>query len=124
MFLLILLLPSIGVEVWTVLPALRAVAAAYSITPVAMPSSPMDSVAWVDFRRQLQKHFSEYDLYIPLEDIIVQDPELVGPELPRFMRKACGDGLLYVWVPMKISVPIYGPVVWDWCWVPKVKKVT
>ncbi len=120
--LLLLLLPSLGVAFWTVAPSVKAVVAAYMITPVAMPGQPFDDLGWVDFRRQLQKHFSSYGLYIPMEDIIISDADLVGQELPQFMRAACGDGLLYVWIPLKMRLPVYGSVVWDWCWVPKVAR--
>lgn len=119
---LALLLPAFAVATWTLMPPLRAVAAAYMITPVKMAKEPMDELGWVDFRRHLQKHFSSYGLYIPMEDIIVSDPNLVGRELTQFMQNACGDGSLYVWIPLKMRVPVYGTVVWDWCWVPEVAR--
>lgn len=120
---LLSLLPTIAVLIWTLRPPLQAITAAYMITPVTMSNQPMDEVTWVDFRRGLQKHFSGYGLYIPMEDIIVSDPNLVGQELTQFMQKACGDGTLYVWVPLKMRLPIYGTMIWDWCWVPDVKRV-
>jgi len=117
---ILLVLPTLAVVGWTFAPAFRAIAAAYTITPVALPANKFDELSWLEFRRGMQKHFSSYDLYVPMDDIVVADPDVVGPDLADLTRKACGDGRLFVWLPLKLRLPLYGAVVWDWCWVPRV----
>ncbi len=118
----LMLLPTLGVALWAIGPTFRAIVAAYALTPVVVPSAPMDAMAWVDFRRQMQKHFSQYDVHVPMEDMVIQDAGLSGAELTQFTRKACGDGLLYVWIPLRVTLPVWGTIVWDWCWVPRIKR--
>lgn len=118
---LMLFLPMLGALGWSVYPSATALVAAATFPSVdeEMWSSEGGSF---DVQRSIQKHFLGYRLYLPLEDIFVAQPK-GNSDLKRFtllMRKACGYGRVYVWLPLKLRLPFIGDKVFEWCWKPKV----
>ena len=76
----------------------------------------------VTIKRLIQRHFLDYSVYIPVEDIvIIASEKKEGNRLESLMTKACGHGSLFVWIPLKISLPFYGEKVHEWCWKPSLQ---
>lgn len=76
-----------------------------------------DSTERYRFRRTIQRHFLKHSLYLNLDDIILsENDQSTAQKLTFLMRKACGQAKMYVWVPMKIRLPVIGSKVWEWCW--------
>jgi hypothetical protein len=112
---------------WTFEPALRAVIASLSLNDTFL-SSDLGEINQeaLNVRRRIQKHYLEYDVYMPLEDIIVPIGPAADPSKNRLtflMRNVCGSAKIYVWVPIKIRVPVFGNMIWEWCWKPKLKDL-
>jgi hypothetical protein len=52
-----------------------------------------------------------------MEDIIFTRTETKKQRRLNFlMQKACGEGRIYIWIPIKFTWPIVGERVFDWCW--------
>ena len=128
-FFIALIAPLIAAVVWSGLPAARAYYAARAFDFPTMAEHDWDDGAkTVELRRHLQKHFLNHNVYIPMEDIVVANPnetdqghagnERNPANVAMLMQKACGKGRLYVWIPLKIRVPISGEKVIEWCWKP------
>ena len=83
---------------------IKALWASWLLTPVEYNvTSFSDYESSHKFRRQIQKHYMQYGLYIPLEDIIaVNLLDNSQARLNFLMRNACGQAKLYVWVPLKL----------------------
>ena len=77
-------------------------------------SSPRELLT---YRRRIQKHFLKLKTYIPMEDIVIpSEAGTANDRLKKLMRKACGKGTIYIWIPLKFRWPIAGERVIDWCW--------
>ena len=135
LFGLALLAPVVASAGWSVWPAARAYLATRLFDFPTMSEQDWDDGAkTVELRRHLQKHFLSNNVYIPMEDIVVTSPteESAGAaanantpaNLAMLMQKACGRGRLYVWIPLKIRVPITGEKVIEWCWKPHASSNT
>lgn len=73
----------------------------------------------LSLRQRIQMHFLSKDVYLPLEDIIFVQQDVDPNERPIFlMRNACGEGKLYIWIPLIFRLPLYGNSVWEFCWTP------
>lgn len=134
-FALALLAPAVGATVWSCFPAARAYYASHVFELPAMSEQEWgDASKTIELRRQMQKHFLSHNIYIPMEDIVVSSgadeasgsgSETRGPaNISALMQKACGRGRLYVWIPLKIRVPITGEKVIEWCWKPHASNNT
>jgi hypothetical protein len=116
----VLAAPTLAAAAWTCWPALSAAAAALAFGKVET-----DEGGWQDpeqvmaIRRHVQKHFLDHAVYIPLEDIVVDDAsDTAAGSLSLLMQKACGRGRLYVWIPLRFRLPALGEKVVEWCWKP------
>ncbi len=109
---------------WSGYPTLSAVAAVYTTKSIAFADgAENDDSAELRIRRTLQKHFLKYGVYLPVEDIIVVNKKAGLRNRAVFlMQKICGKGRIYVWVPLKMRLPIVGDRVFEWCWKPTVQK--
>lgn len=116
----LMILPTVFAIYWTTIPALLAVVA-ISRFPIPNPqeSEWEDKRRVLEVKRRIQKHFLDYSVYLPMEDIIV--PVSLGDErteLSFLMQNTCGRATLYVWIPFKFRLPLIGDKVIDWCWKP------
>jgi hypothetical protein len=66
-------------------------------------------------QRKIQQHFMQHDVYIPLQDVVVEMPES-DERLTFLMRKACGQAKLYIWLPFAVKLPLKGKMLSSWCW--------
>jgi hypothetical protein len=72
----------------------------------------------------LQHHFLNRSIYVPLEDIVVPEEAGAGPsDYGMLMQRACGRGKIFLWIPLKFTLPILGEKVIEWCWIPPTKDV-
>ena len=63
-----------------------------------------------EIKSSVQKHFSGYRIYIPHEDIHTSN-EKVSKQLD----KRCGEGKVYIWVPLEFNLYSAGIKVYEWC---------
>lgn len=119
------LAPIAGTVAWTFFPSFASLAAMVKLssTPLQV-SQHASSEDILTVKRQIQRHFLEYSVYIPTEDIVLfEDAEQKNSRLETLMTKACGRSNLYVWVPFKFALPFYGEKVIEWCWKPKLQTL-
>ena len=116
--------PPLAAALWSCWPSLQAMVASRRYTaPRITEQDWRDGGKSTELRRQIQRHFLSYNVYIPLEDIVVTGDD--GPEaseLSLLMQKACGRGRLFVWIPLIFRFSITGEKVFEWCWKPQVSS--
>lgn len=112
-----LVAPTALVLSFTVAPSADALWAALRWS-MAKPSIPEEASAaeLVTARRTIQRQFLDHGVYIPFEDITfdVKGTDASEPLL-FLMRKSCGMGRIYIWIPLKLRLPILGEKVFEWC---------
>lgn len=119
---LICLAPIAATLVWTFFPSIRSATAVAKFQSAGQTYRLQDEESVLAVKRQIQRHFLDYSVYIPTEDIVVLlDVEAKNTRLESLMTKACGKGTFFVWVPFKIALPFYGEKVIEWCWKPKLQ---
>ncbi len=120
---LLCLIPIAAAATWSFLPSLRSIVAVTKFSQIMIESADLDSdESSVTLKRQIQRHFLDYSVYIPVEDIVIIAPDKKEDNrLESLMTKACGSGSLFVWIPLKISLPFYGEKVHEWCWKPSIQ---
>lgn len=93
----------------------RVLFAAKSFGEISLEGEPKE------IKRNIQNKFRKKKVYVPLEDIVLETSET--PQiLIDDMRKSCGKGEVYVWLPMHVKLPVFGDRIWEKCWKPKIKK--
>jgi hypothetical protein len=120
---LLCLIPIAAAATWSLLPSLRSIVAVTKFSQITVNSADLNSYeSSVTIKRQIQRHFLDYFVYIPTEDIVIITSEKKdGNRTESLMTKACGSGSLFVWIPLKISLPFYGEKVHEWCWKPSIQ---
>lgn len=112
---LLIFVPVLACIVWSCFPALKAVVAA-GILDFRKEAVLGDGDSPLEHKRRLQKHFLSHDVYIPLSDITLANGESSLDQQRLFsMRKICGQGKIFVWIPLKFRFPILGEKVVEWC---------
>jgi hypothetical protein len=97
-------------------PAAMATLATISIRPQSWFEEGVASDTSL-LRGKVQKHFLTFGIYIPLSDIVVIGTEASNDARLLFiMRKSCGDGMIYAWVPFQFRIPFFGIRTYEWCW--------
>jgi len=112
--------------VWTVLPSLKSWVAATIFEQQTISASAWEThTDFHELKRSIQRHFLNYDVYVPLEDMIQglppQGSAAKASELSLLMQKACGQATLYVWIPIRFRIPLIGDRVTEWCWKPPIQ---
>jgi hypothetical protein len=120
---LLCLTPIVATVIWTIFPSISSAVAIAKLSghqfELAATAGDLEAQT---IKRQIQRHFLDYSVYIPTEDIVIfQDGESKNTRLETLMTKACGRGSMFVWVPFKIALPFYGEKVIEWCWKPKLQ---
>ncbi len=120
---LLCLIPIAAAATWSLLPSLRAAVAVTKFSQITISASDLSTEeSAVTVKRQIQRHFLDYSVYIPIEDIVIIAPDKKEDNrMESLMTKACGRGSLFVWIPLKISLPFYGEKVHEWCWKPSIQ---
>lgn len=115
--------PLLATFVWTSFPSIKSAIAIAKFDPISFNQRDFGSNEPITaLKRQIQRHFLNYSIYIPTEDIVLlSEEENKNNRLETLMTKACGNGSLFVWVPFKIILPFYGDKVIEWCWKPSLK---
>ena len=111
------LLPVILVLVWSFEPSIRAMLAV-----MAFPSSGSELAESnvQEAKRTIQNHFRKYDVYIAVTDIvaILDSYSDDNNQVRDWTESVCGSANLYVWVPLRVRLPLIGDKVTEWCWKP------
>jgi hypothetical protein len=117
------LLPIAAAITLSLLPSVRYIIAVIKFNQLSEGAIDLESVETeVLVKRQIQRHFLDYSVYIPVEDIvIIASDKKEDNRLESLMTKACGHGSLFVWIPLKISLPFFGEKVHEWCWKPSIQ---
>ena len=120
-----LLTPFLAAMVWTFYPSLQSTWAVFSMPKVNTTEiwdSTNDPAIKQRLRRQIQQHFLHHSIYIPFDDIYINELEPHSQDyfVSLVMQKSCGRGRLLIWVPFKIRLPIIGEKVFEWCWKPQI----
>lgn len=115
---IIAILPWLIALGWTFAPSVRALLASIDLelTPSVIQLNGDGSTS-TSVKRQIQRHYREYGIYVPLEDIYFSsEAKESNARLSFLMQKACGRATLYVWIPLRLRLPLEGEKVFDWCW--------
>jgi len=123
----LLILPSIGAATWSVLPALNSIYASLLIKLPNMSKETWDEPGSAEqLRRKMQIHFLDHNIYVPMEDIVINNntPDIEVKRLHLLMDKSCGRANVYVWLPLKFRIPFMGNKLVEWCWKPTVNIQT
>jgi hypothetical protein len=109
---------------WSAFPAWRAVVATFTLKPVSRESIVQGSEnVRLEIQRSLQKHFLDYGIYVPLEDIVfTQYVSQTNADLESIVKKVCGSAPLVMWVPLQFKLPLIGERSVEWCWKPSLKN--
>lgn len=120
---LVCMSPVLLTVAWTTLPSFKSAIGIAKFGQIIFKQNDLSSdEAVTSLKRQIQGHFLDYSVYIPIEDIVLlANEENKNTRLETLMTKACGNGSLFVWVPFKIILPFYGDKVVEWCWKPNLK---
>lgn len=112
----LIILPLIGALIWSFFPACKALTGAFMLQREKYIKHISEYDNPTIYQRKIQKHFLKYGIYIPMDDIVIDNQVgKIDETLFFLMRKSCGRGKLYIWVPLKIRIPIIGEKVVEWC---------
>lgn len=85
---------------------INSIYATLSLKPISISKSDLnDDNVYLGIKRQIQKHYLNYNKYVPIENIFFTNK--TSPLYPA-IQKNCGDSLLYVYIPLKFRIPIIG----------------
>lgn len=108
------LIPIVACVIWSSMPAIKALVAAFQLKWMDAPTLSLDKP--LETRRKIQKRFLKQDVYVPLEDITLTGTAAAEDQDYLFvMRKNCGQGRIFVWVPLRFRLPLTGEKVREWC---------
>ena len=121
---LLLIAPTGAALAWAAWPAVMAMAGVMAQEPLKLADADLvDATHVFTTKRAIQKHLLSFATYVPLEDIVAASPrDVASGDLSLLMQKACGRGKLFVWIPLRIRLPIVGERVYEWCWKPTLKS--
>lgn len=109
-----LLIPIIILLTWSFFPIVKTFFATSSITRLQKNGiiySPLN-----EQKRKLQFHFSRYGIYVPFNDIISKSSLLITEQkIYKDHIKIFGRSNIYIWLPLKIRIPLLGEKVYEWC---------
>ena len=95
-------------------PALDAFWASHTIGS-SLNLSDLSQSPVLSSKRKIQRHYLDYGIYIPIDDIILDLEEGDQISQSKMLRKVCGEGNAYVWVPLRFRLPLIGEKVFEWC---------
>jgi hypothetical protein len=112
------------ISTWDVFVVLWAVSNHPPVKPEVLVSS--ESIK-TDFKRDEQKYFLASGIYIPIEDIMFMDQlSQSGARYSNALQKHCSslnqEKGVAIWLPLKIRMPIFGEIVKEWCWKPRLES--
>jgi hypothetical protein len=96
------------------------------------PKIPKEALVYVEparteFKRQEQKYFLGYGIYVPLEDMMyIEQLSNAKARYAEALAKSCSglrsDSGFAIWLPLKSKWPLMGERVMEWCWRPPVQR--
>jgi hypothetical protein len=106
--------------IWSAKPTIKSATAMMTLDLKALSGRLAEGdLSPFALRQRVQMHFLDNGIYLPLEDITLSDQaEDQNNRTIFLMRNACGEGKLFIWVPFRIRLPLFGNSVWEYCWTP------
>ncbi|WP_159455058.1 hypothetical protein [Pseudobacteriovorax antillogorgiicola] len=98
----------------TTQPSLQALAASHALESLAEDEA-FSSLPRTAGKRKIQRHYLDYGIYIPIDDIILDLEGGTNIAQLKMLRKACGAGQTFVWIPLRFRFPMLGEKVFEWC---------
>lgn len=110
---------------WSSSDSIRVVIATMMHPPLGKSSINLTEPARTEFKRNEQKFFLEYGIYVPLEDIMyVEQLPSSGARFAESLKLTCADlsskNGMAIWLPIKFKWPLLGERVFEWCWKPPI----
>jgi hypothetical protein len=120
---------------WSTADSLTVLWAASRHAKVSKSIFDSSGSAILEFKREEQKYFLKYGVYVPLEDMMfVSQIPMSGERYSDALNRAC-SGLesshgnasgnakgFAIWLPLKTRWPLIGERVSEWCWKPQIQK--
>ncbi len=115
--------PILLAGLWTSWSAIGAVSSAYSLKIPSPQVFHWDDQAQISsLKRSVQRHFSDYGTYIPMDDIQIifgKKGRKIADSLT--MQKVQDRATLMVWIPLRFTLPLLGVKVIEWPWILELK---
>ncbi len=121
-FILLLVAPLAAAVTWTIEPSFRTLLATLTYDSEPLSEDVYDNYEQnLNLKRQIQKHFLNFKIYIPLEDIVTIGPNSKEKMMQDIMARSCGKANIYVWTPLGFRLPFLGQKFIDRCWKPSIQ---
>jgi hypothetical protein len=113
------------VFLWSTSDSIRVFVATLRHPALGKESLNLTEPVRTEFKRNEQKYFLDYGIYVPLEDIMyVEQLPSSGERYAESLKLTCADlsakNGMAIWLPIKIKWPLFGERVFEWCWKPSV----
>ena len=114
----LLILPFVLFLAWCGEPAARVFLAKSSLQKAGFGYDSSQSPSEIkETQRKIQQHFRKYRVHVPTEDIIIVADSEQRYVIGDLLRKACGTGNIFIWVPFKFRIPFKKTYIFEKCWV-------
>ena len=106
---------------WSGWPILSVGIATLRLAPISQEAiQSVNEQTRLELQRSIQKHYLQYGVYLPLEDIMFTDRILrTNKELTGAVQRFCQGAPVALWLPIVIRLPFIGERSTEWCWKPK-----
>ncbi len=112
-YLLLCMIPMAIALSWTIKPSFEVIYAASKLRPIDITQSARS------LKREIQKNFRMHGIYVDMQDIVVvTEVGLFHSNVVEFMESTCGSAEIYIWLPLRFRLPIYGDYIYEHCWIP------
>jgi hypothetical protein len=111
---LLFAMPVVISVIWTTLPSIEAAMGTIHVK-FRIKSLLEEARSGIEIKRAIQKQFLYYDVYIPIEDILLREEVASGEQKLPGLIDRCGRGEVYVWVPYPVRLPILGEKLTEIC---------
>ena len=117
------LIPSLVAAAWSIYPTVQVVVAIVAFDYFGLWTNPpkVTSLNGIGLQRIMQQYFSRFDIFIPLDDIVVRDSvaSFSGRGLELNSQACNSDSKVSVWLPYRLRMPFVGEYIWEHCWIPQ-----
>ncbi len=114
---LLIFLPILIAVAWSIWPSAKVFLAVRSFDASDVRNLSENAEKSADLKRNIQRYLLSWDIYVATDDM-ASSTELRTNQAVSWedVKKLCGDGDFFVWLPLKIRVPIAGALEREWCW--------
>ena len=97
----------------------RSVKAVWHAQKLNTATNPLDT------RSEIHSLLLSHQIYIPIDDILVNSKAkkmAIGKVFP--VQEHCGNGIIYIWVPLEVHIPLAGAWTFERCFALKARDTT